>query len=618
MMSRLPGRLFTAAMLLGLVSACADPEFRGSNSRHWVPLTPQLMALMEQKGMSKDSPVLIRTYKQEAEFEVWKQDVHGRYALLKTFPMCRWSGQLGPKRKEGDRQAPEGYYAIAPAQMNPNSNYHLSYDMGYPNAYDRAHGGTGSYLMVHGDCSSAGCYSMTDQQIEEIYALVREAHSGGQKAVQMEAFPFRFTAANMARHRLDPNMQFWKNLKEGADRFEITKLEPKVGVCNGKYTFDRVAKNGEAAGCGAEGDADLAAQVAQKERDDTAQVAELIAKGTPAVKIAYEDGGQHPSFRNKIAETSRPEAIAEGPTVELYDAKGALTRRAVQAQGFDETSISAAITDVGKPETTPTAVASAAPTSAKGKASPASVMASAGAAPAAASPASAKPAGQTAMARRDASPPTSDGHLAFASTAEPAAPSPAASTNKEQPFYRKLFTALPSIPFIGGNGSEANAQPEAAASASPEQAAPVPPSRPSRQVRQASRGNGMQANLGQDDGQSSMQATPRRDGGPRATQANIGKNGSSRAGQQANLNKDAGAHSAKANARGNGAAAPSQTDLTKDGDQLSSSSGGSLAPGVDLFSAKPISANLSSFSKRAGASSKNNSAPAPAAPAADQ
>src|SRR5262249_4323657 len=155
---------------------------------------------------------------------------------------------------------------------------------------------------------------------EEIYALVREAHSGGQKAVQMEAFPFRFTAANMARHRLDPNMPFWKNLKEGADRFEIAKLEPKVGVCNGKYTFDRVAKNGEASGSGAEGDADLASQVAEKERDDNAQVAELVAKGTPAVKIAYEDGGQHPSFRNKVAETSRPEAIAAGPTVELYDA----------------------------------------------------------------------------------------------------------------------------------------------------------------------------------------------------------------------------------------------------------------------------------------------------------
>ena len=360
MMSRTPVRFLLAALVLGFLGACNDPEFHASNGRHWVPLTPELLAAMQEKGMHKEDPVLIRTYKQEAEFEVWKKDVNGRYALLKTFPMCRWSGQLGPKRKEGDRQAPEGYYAITPAQMNPNSNYHLSYDMGYPNAYDRAHGGTGSYLMVHGDCSSAGCYSMTDQQIEEIYALVREAHSGGQKAVQMEAFPFHFTPANLARHRLDPNMPFWRELKQGADRFEITKQEPRVGVCNGHYAFDRVTRTGEAAGCGTEADPELAKQVEAMEREDNAKVAELVAKGTLAVKLAYDDGGQNPSFRFKTIETSRPEAIAEGPLVELFDSKGALTKVAVRARGFDEDSIAAAVKDVGSPSTASTMVASAA------------------------------------------------------------------------------------------------------------------------------------------------------------------------------------------------------------------------------------------------------------------
>ena len=335
-MSRIQARFLIAALALGLLGACNDPQFHASNARHWVPLTPELLTAMQEKGMHKEDPILIRTYKQEAEFEVWKKDVSGRYALLKTFPMCRWSGQLGPKRKEGDRQAPEGYYPITPAQMNPNSNYHLSYDMGYPNAYDRAHGGTGAYLMVHGDCSSAGCYSMTDQQIEEIYALVREAHSGGQKAVQMEALPFRFTPANLARHRLDPNMPFWRELKQGADRFEITKQEPKVGVCNGHYTFDRATRAGEAAGCGADSDPELAKQVAAKAAEDNALVAELVSKGTPAVKLAYDDGGQNPSFRFKTLETSRPEAIAEGPNVELLDPKGALTKVAVRAHGFDE------------------------------------------------------------------------------------------------------------------------------------------------------------------------------------------------------------------------------------------------------------------------------------------
>src|SRR5262249_17086383 len=160
---------------------------------------------------------------------------------------------------------------------------------------------------------------------------VREAQSGGQKAVQMEAFPFRFTPANLARHRADPNMPFWRNLKEGADRFEITKQEPKVGVCNGRYTFDKVAKPGEAPGCGSDGDPELGAQVAERQRDDNVAVAELVSKGTPAVRIAYEDGGQNPSFKDKIAETSRPEAIAQGPVIQLYDSKGALTKRSIQA-----------------------------------------------------------------------------------------------------------------------------------------------------------------------------------------------------------------------------------------------------------------------------------------------
>ena len=90
--------------------------------------------------MSKNDPILIRSYKKEAEMEVWKRSANGRYALLKTYPICRWSGQLGPKVREGDRQAPEGFYTVTPAQMNPNSAYYLSFDTGFPNAYDRSLG----------------------------------------------------------------------------------------------------------------------------------------------------------------------------------------------------------------------------------------------------------------------------------------------------------------------------------------------------------------------------------------------------------------------------------------------------------------------------------------------
>ena len=133
------------------------------------------------------SPILVRLFKQEAELEVWKQDRSGRFALLKTYPICSWSGDLGPKVREGDRQAPEGFYNISPAQMNPQSAYYLSFNTGYPNAYDRSLGHTGSELMVHGYCSSRGCYAMTDEKIAEIYSLGRESFFGGQRAFQFQA-----------------------------------------------------------------------------------------------------------------------------------------------------------------------------------------------------------------------------------------------------------------------------------------------------------------------------------------------------------------------------------------------------------------------------------------------
>src|SRR5580692_11094666 len=121
--------------------------------------------------------------------------------LLKVYPICRWSGGVGPKVKEGDRQAPEGFYPISPGLMNPNSQYYLAINTGFPNAFDKANGYSGAFLMIHGDCSSRGCYAMTDEQIGEIYSLAREAFLGGQKAFQVQAYPFRMTAANMARHR---------------------------------------------------------------------------------------------------------------------------------------------------------------------------------------------------------------------------------------------------------------------------------------------------------------------------------------------------------------------------------------------------------------------------------
>ena len=177
------------------------------------PLSDRMIADIEEKNMAKESPILVRIFKQESELEVWKEDKNGRFALLKTYPICRWSGDLGPKIKQGDRQAPEGFYTITPGLMNPNSNYYLAINTGFPNAYDRANGRTGAFLMIHGDCSSAGCYAMTDEQVAEIYALARESFFGGQKSFQIQAYPFKMTPLNMAKHRNSPNMAFWKMLK---------------------------------------------------------------------------------------------------------------------------------------------------------------------------------------------------------------------------------------------------------------------------------------------------------------------------------------------------------------------------------------------------------------------
>ncbi|MEM8751214.1 MAG: L,D-transpeptidase family protein [Pseudomonadota bacterium] len=202
------------------------------------PVPEKLLKKMKAKGMASTAPIMLRIFKQENELEVWKKNNTGRYALLTSYEICKWSGKLGPKFKEGDRQAPEGFYSVNKHQMNPNSQYHLSFNMGFPNAYDRSHGRTGTHLMIHGACSSAGCYSMTDEKVEEIYAMARDAFSGGQKAFQIQAMPFRMTAKNMAKHRDHEHFEFWKMLKQGTDQFEITKVPPKVDVCEQRYVFN--------------------------------------------------------------------------------------------------------------------------------------------------------------------------------------------------------------------------------------------------------------------------------------------------------------------------------------------------------------------------------------------
>jgi murein L,D-transpeptidase YafK len=231
------------ALLLAAFAAALTPvTCLGEDSNQLPPkatkeLPPELLSLLRQKKMPKHSPILVRIFKEEAELEIWKQDASGRFQILKIYPICRWSGDLGPKLHQGDRQAPEGFYTITPELMNPNSNYYLAINTGFPNGFDKANNRGGSLLMIHGDCSSSGCYAMTDEQISEVYSLARDSLLA-RPSFQVQAYPFRLTPANLARHRNSPSLAFWKMLKIGNDHFEATHLEPKVDVCNRLYVFD--------------------------------------------------------------------------------------------------------------------------------------------------------------------------------------------------------------------------------------------------------------------------------------------------------------------------------------------------------------------------------------------
>jgi murein L,D-transpeptidase YafK len=212
------------------------------------PLPARILADISKKNMDRNSPIMIRIFKEEGAMEILKANRDNRYEVIADYKICAWSGRLGPKVKEGDRQAPEGFYMLTPANLNPNSKYYLAINTGFPNRYDAANGRSGANLMIHGACSSSGCYSMTDQQVLEIYAFARDAFKGGQKAIQLEAYPFRMTAENMVRHRLSPNIDFWKMLKVGYDNFEVTKRPPEVEVCEKKYVFNQQASGAFNAG----------------------------------------------------------------------------------------------------------------------------------------------------------------------------------------------------------------------------------------------------------------------------------------------------------------------------------------------------------------------------------
>ncbi|MGJ0395091.1 MAG: L,D-transpeptidase family protein [Methylocystis sp.] len=249
-----PRQASASAALEATSAGPADPAHPTQVAR---AVEPTLRAAPDE-AFQQESPVrygmgdqvFVRIFKQEGQLELWLRKSNARFQLYKTYPICKWSGRLGPKMKEADYQSPEGFYSVSAKQLHPNSNYHRAFNVGYPNAFDRQNGRTGGLVMVHGACKSVGCFAMTDRGIEEIYAFVEAALRAGQKEVQLHIFPFRMTEQALAREtgggwlafvgatgNYEHWTAFWKNLKEGYDLFEQTGEPPVAFACGDHYAF---------------------------------------------------------------------------------------------------------------------------------------------------------------------------------------------------------------------------------------------------------------------------------------------------------------------------------------------------------------------------------------------
>ena len=248
--------LLILALLIGGVLFALAPEgrqtldrmrinaMRADHQARWragqpLPGTPDLGRLDERlaaQGVKLGDPVMLRLFKLESQLELWVEK-DGRFVRFATYPICLWSGRLGPKVKEGDRQAPEGFYTVSAEQLNPNSRWHRAFNLGYPNEFDKAKGRDGSFIMVHGGCSSIGCFAMTDPVVDELWRIVTAALDKGEGRVPVHVFPFRMTEANLKARRSDQWAGFWADLKKGHDLFERTRVPPVVSVCNGRYAF---------------------------------------------------------------------------------------------------------------------------------------------------------------------------------------------------------------------------------------------------------------------------------------------------------------------------------------------------------------------------------------------
>lgn len=204
-------------------------------------MTPRLTRELAEQGLKLGDPVFIRIFKESRELELWVlHKPSQKFRLCKTWSIAAMSGDLGPKLAEGDRQAPEGFYHVGSSRMKPDSRFHLAFNIGYPNSYDLAHQRNGSFIMVHGNRVSIGCFAMTDPSIEEIYTICHRALTNGQHFFRVHIFPFHLTQDRLDREQRNPNYSFWTNLKQGYDIFKQTHIPPNVSVKNKTYLFNKI------------------------------------------------------------------------------------------------------------------------------------------------------------------------------------------------------------------------------------------------------------------------------------------------------------------------------------------------------------------------------------------
>jgi murein L,D-transpeptidase YafK len=195
-----------------------------------------LEADLEENGFRLGAPAFIRVLKADSSLEVWMLK-GARFQLYRSYSICKWSGVLGPKLYEGDRQSPEGVYFITGGDLIVNARWHRAMNVGFPNPRDRALGLTGSGILIHGKCSSVGCFALTDDVVEDVYDIVQAALQAGQPRVPVHIFPFELTREKLAGVAGDEWSDFWKELKRGHDLFLRDGLPPRTYVCNGRYAF---------------------------------------------------------------------------------------------------------------------------------------------------------------------------------------------------------------------------------------------------------------------------------------------------------------------------------------------------------------------------------------------